>query len=62
MTPIESYRALAGDQRKAAAGTPLPSRRAMHERSAMAWDEMAKLAEDTAAKAAVNAAANAKRP
>ena len=59
MTPIESYRALAGDQRKAAAGTPLPSRRAMHERSAMAWEAMADFAEDTATKAAANAAAKA---
>ena len=57
--PGEYYRALAEAQRIAAAQAPLPRRRAMHERSAMAWEEMAERAEGTAAKAAVNAAAKA---
>ena len=59
MTPVQSYRASAAAQRLAAAQTTLPSRREMHERSAMAWDEMADFAEETAAKASVNAAAKA---
>jgi hypothetical protein len=59
MTPSESYRALAEAQRSAAAQAPLPSRREMHERSAMAWEQMADSARDTAVKAAVNAAAKA---
>lgn len=53
----ETYRANAKAQKLAAAKTPLPSRRNMHERSALAWDKMADAAEDTAAKAIVNAAA-----
>ena len=59
MTPSETYRTLASTERQAAAKTALPSRRAMHERSAMAWEQMADSAEDTAAKKAVNAAAKA---
>ena len=57
MTPAEMYRANAEAQRLAAAQTSLPSRREMHERSALAWEQMADSAEDTAAKASVNAAA-----
>ena len=57
MTPSESYRALAEAQRSAAAKATLASRREMHERSAMAWEQMADSAEDTARKSAVNAAA-----
>ena len=60
MTLAESYRALADAQRTAAAGTRLPSRREMHERSAMAWEAKAIAAEDTATKASVNAIAKAK--
>lgn len=59
MTPSETYRAHAAAQREAAAKTTLPNRRAMHERSAMAWDAMAEALEDTAEKALVNAAAKA---
>ena len=59
MTLADSYRALAEAQRTAAAGTRLPSRRDMHERSAMAWEEKARAAEDTATKASVNAIAKA---
>lgn len=59
MTPSETYRANADAQRIEAAQTTLPSRRDMHERSAMAWQEMADRAEDTATKAATNAAAKA---
>ena len=59
MTPSESYRSLAEAQRSAAAQASLPSRREMHERSAMAWDQMADSAEDTAAKASANAIAKA---
>ncbi|MEO6040904.1 MAG: hypothetical protein ABIP41_03305 [Croceibacterium sp.] len=58
MTPAESYRALAEAERDAAAKEVLPSRRAVHERSAEAWEEMAERAEDTVEKASVNAAAN----
>ena len=57
MTPGETYRANAEAQRTAAAQTPLPSRRDLHERSALAWERMADAAEDTAAKTSVNAAA-----
>ena len=59
MTSGETYRAQAEVERKAAAAATLPSRRVMHERSAMAWEQMAEQAEDTAVKAAVNAAAKA---
>ncbi len=57
ITPAETYRANAVAQRLSALQTSLPSRRAMHERSALAWEQMADAAEDTAAKASVNAAA-----
>ena len=57
MSPAETYRANAQAQRMAAAQTSLPSRRDMHHRSALAWDQMADAAEDTVAKASVNAAA-----
>lgn len=57
MTPAQTYRAQAAIERHAAATTSLPNRRAMHERAAMAWEEMADRAEDTAIKAAANAAA-----
>lgn len=57
MTPGETYRGNAETQRLAASQTSLPSRRDMHERSAMAWDQMADAAEDTATKASVNATA-----
>lgn len=45
MTLLETYRANAAAERKAAANTDLPNRRAMHERSAMTWEEMAANAE-----------------
>ena len=61
MTASEIYRANAAAQRDAAQKTPLPNRREMHVRSAMAWEAMAEGAEDTVAKAAVNAAAKAAR-
>ena len=57
MTPGSMYRANAQAQRTAATQTTLPSRREMHERSALAWEQMADAAEDTVAKAATNAAA-----
>ncbi|HWL46792.1 MAG TPA: hypothetical protein VNQ31_03670 [Sphingomonadaceae bacterium] len=61
MTPVETYRANAAAQRAAALSTNLPNRRAMHERSAQAWDAMADNAEDTAGRALVNEAAKAAR-
>lgn len=57
MTLIETYRANAAAQRAAAAATPLPNRKAMHERAAMTWEAMAISAEDTAERATVNLAA-----
>ena len=59
MTPAQSYRANAQAQRQAAANTSLPSRRDMHERSAVAWEEKARAAEETAAMASANATAKA---
>ena len=59
MTPSESYRALAEARRNAAAQTAVPSPCEMHERSAMAWEQIASAAEDKAVKAATNAAAKA---
>ena len=59
LTLSQSYRALAEAERLAAEQTTLPSRRDMHERSAMAWEEKARAAEDTATKASVNAIAKA---
>ena len=59
MSPAETYRTNAQAQRTAATNTSLPSRREMHERSALAWEQMADAAEDTAEKASVNAAAKA---
>lgn len=61
MTASETYRAQAAAQREAAEKTMLPNRRAMHERSALVWEEMAAAAEDIIEKAAVNAAAKAAR-
>jgi hypothetical protein len=59
MTPSETYRAYAAAQRQAALETNLANRREMHQRSAEAWEAMAKAAEDTDAKKEVNAAAKA---
>lgn len=59
MTPGEYYRAQAKAEWEAATQATLPTRRAVHERSAKAWEEMAERAEDTAAKTAENAAAKA---
>lgn len=61
MTPSETYRANAATQRAAAQATNLANRRAMHERSAIAWDAMAEAVEDTVARSAVNAAAKIAR-
>jgi hypothetical protein len=60
MSTATIYRNNAGIQRAAAAAT-MANRREMHERSAMAWDEMAQSLEDTARLAIVNAAAKAER-
>jgi hypothetical protein len=59
MTPSENFRALAKAERYAATKTALPRQRDMHERSAMAWDQMAESAEDTVAKSITNATARA---
>ena len=48
------YFALAAKERAAASKADLPNRRAMHERSAEVWEEMARSAEATAAMAEVN--------
>ena len=56
-TLAETYRSNAQAQWLTAEETSLPSRREMHERSALAWEQMADSAEDTASKASVNAAA-----
>ncbi|ATY31162.1 hypothetical protein [Sphingomonas psychrotolerans] len=56
MTTIETYLANAAAQRAAAENTDLPNRRAMHERSAVTWETMARAAEDTLGRAAVNLA------
>jgi hypothetical protein len=61
MTQSEAYRARAAEERAAAAKTSLPNRRAMHERSAEVWEEMARGLEDTAERAVVNAATKAAR-
>ncbi len=57
MTLLETYLANAQAQRDAAAKTPLPNRKAMHERAAETWDVMAQGVSDTAARAAINLAA-----
>lgn len=59
MTTIELYLANAAAQRAAAENTNLPNRREMHERSAVAWETMARAAADTQGRAAVNRAAKA---
>jgi hypothetical protein len=61
MSTATIYRNNADAQRAAAAAATLANRREMHERSAMAWDEMAQSLEDTAKLAIVNAAAKAER-
>lgn len=48
------YLAYAARERAAASKTPLPNRRAMHERSAEVWEEMARNANAAAAIAEVN--------
>ena len=59
MSISDSYRASAAKERALAAKTDLANRKAMHERSAAIWDEMALNAEETADRAIVNAAAKA---
>ena len=59
--PDGYYRALAKAEREAAAKETLLSRRAMRERSAQTWEEMAERVEDTMAMAQVNAAANGRK-
>ncbi|MEG3087530.1 hypothetical protein [Sphingomonas sp. PB4P5] len=61
MTPSETYRANAAEQRAAAEKATLANRRDMHERSAETWDAMAEANEATAARAVVNAAAKSAR-
>jgi hypothetical protein len=61
MSTADIYRTNADNQRAAAAAATLANRCEMHERSAMAWDEMAQSLEDTAKLAVVNAAAKAER-
>jgi len=48
------YLAYAARERAEASKTPLPNRRAMHERSAEVWEEMARNVEATAVMAEVN--------
>jgi len=48
------YLASAARERAAASKTALPNRRAMHERSAEVWEEMARNADATAVMAQVN--------
>ena len=59
MTAAETYRANAAEQLALAAKSELANRRAMHERSAALWIEMAQSAEQTADRTAVNVAAKA---
>jgi hypothetical protein len=61
MTLLETYRANAANERKAAEATNLPNRRAMHERSAITWEEMAANAEALIELTQVNMAAKAAR-
>lgn len=61
MSAAETYRANAAQQRAAAANTTLPNRRALHERCAETWEEMARSVDDTLERAAVNLAARAAR-
>jgi hypothetical protein len=49
-----TYLAYAARERTAASKTTLLNRRAMHERSAEVWEEMARNADATAAMAEVN--------
>lgn len=57
MSLMETYLANARAQRDAAAKTSLPNRKAMHERSAEKWEDMAQSVSDTATRAAINLAA-----
>lgn len=57
----ETCRLLAKVEREAAAATSLPQRRALHLRSAEAWEAMAQKLNTVAAHAVVNAAAKAER-
>jgi hypothetical protein len=59
MTAAETYRANAAEQLTLAAKSDLANRRAMQERSAALWTEMAQSAEQTADRTAVNVAAKA---
>jgi hypothetical protein len=59
MSLIETYLANAQAQRDAAAKTPLPNRKTLHERSAEPWEVMARGVCDTASRAAINLAAKA---
>lgn len=61
MSLMETYLANARAQRDAAEKTPLPNRKAMHERSAETWEAMARGVSETAARAAINLAAKAGR-
>ena len=59
MDQAAALRARAAAERAAAAACTLANRRAMHERSAEAWETMALQVEDTAARSLVNEAAKA---
>ena len=61
MDQASAFRTRAAAERTAAAECKLPNRRAMHERSAEAWEMMALQVEDTAARSLVNEAAKAAR-
>ena len=61
MSIAEGFRANSARERETALRESLPHRRAMHERSAMHWDEMAEVAEEHERRANDNAAAKAKR-
>jgi hypothetical protein len=61
MSIAATFRANATKERVAASQESLPNRRAMHERSAMQWDEMAQTVEEHDRLASENAAAKAER-
>ena len=52
MSPAETFRSYARAERRAAAETKLPMRRAVHEQSAATWEKMAVQAEGIAVRAA----------
>ena len=61
MSIVKSFRANAARERAAAMQESLPHRRAMYERSAIHWDEMADIAEEHERRVNENAAAKVMR-